>query len=225
MTNFGWEYVWHCHILGHEENDMMRPFVFEVSPAAPTVLTGAASSGPVKVTLHWTNNDTFPAATNYLVQRATNAAFTSGLTAFTVNGRPTTYVDTAVAGSTLYYYRVRAETSVAYSDWTNVVTATTPAATTAPLARTNVAISAITRTSLRVGWTNPAGGTAPTSLRVQISTVGTGGPWTTVSTLAPTATSLNITGLRRNTRYWIRVQAINGNGTTNSTVVATRTLP
>jgi FtsP/CotA-like multicopper oxidase with cupredoxin domain len=25
MTNFGYEYVWHCHILGHEENDMMRP--------------------------------------------------------------------------------------------------------------------------------------------------------------------------------------------------------
>ena len=24
MTNFGDEYVWHCHILGHEENDMMR---------------------------------------------------------------------------------------------------------------------------------------------------------------------------------------------------------
>ena len=27
MTNFGHEYVWHCHILGHEENDMMRPMV------------------------------------------------------------------------------------------------------------------------------------------------------------------------------------------------------
>jgi len=25
MTNFGNEYVWHCHILSHEENDMMRP--------------------------------------------------------------------------------------------------------------------------------------------------------------------------------------------------------
>ena len=22
--DFGWEYVWHCHILGHEEMDMMR---------------------------------------------------------------------------------------------------------------------------------------------------------------------------------------------------------
>ncbi len=25
--NFGHEYVWHCHILGHEENDFMRPMV------------------------------------------------------------------------------------------------------------------------------------------------------------------------------------------------------
>ena len=29
MTNFGWEYVWHCHILGHEENDMMRALVLK----------------------------------------------------------------------------------------------------------------------------------------------------------------------------------------------------
>jgi FtsP/CotA-like multicopper oxidase with cupredoxin domain len=27
MTDFGHEYTWHCHILGHEDNDMMRPFV------------------------------------------------------------------------------------------------------------------------------------------------------------------------------------------------------
>ena len=25
VTDFAWEYVWHCHLLGHEENDMMRP--------------------------------------------------------------------------------------------------------------------------------------------------------------------------------------------------------
>jgi len=34
MTNFGHEYVWHCHILGHEENDFMRPMVMLV-PASP----------------------------------------------------------------------------------------------------------------------------------------------------------------------------------------------
>ena len=30
ITNFGNEYTWHCHILGHEENDMMRPLVLNV---------------------------------------------------------------------------------------------------------------------------------------------------------------------------------------------------
>jgi len=29
IANFGWEYVWHCHILSHEENDMMRAVVFK----------------------------------------------------------------------------------------------------------------------------------------------------------------------------------------------------
>jgi FtsP/CotA-like multicopper oxidase with cupredoxin domain len=32
IANFGHEYVWHCHLLGHEENDMMRPLV-ERKPA------------------------------------------------------------------------------------------------------------------------------------------------------------------------------------------------
>ena len=31
LFNFGWEYVWHCHILSHEEMDMMRPIVFNVA--------------------------------------------------------------------------------------------------------------------------------------------------------------------------------------------------
>ncbi|HSM93005.1 MAG TPA: multicopper oxidase domain-containing protein [Anaeromyxobacteraceae bacterium] len=34
-------YVWHCHILDHEDNEMMRPDVIEVDPAAPrTYLKG-----------------------------------------------------------------------------------------------------------------------------------------------------------------------------------------
>jgi FtsP/CotA-like multicopper oxidase with cupredoxin domain len=30
--NFHHEYVWHCHLLGHEENDMMRPIVVDPGP-------------------------------------------------------------------------------------------------------------------------------------------------------------------------------------------------
>ena len=31
IVNFGWEYVWHCHILSHEEMDMMRPVTVTVA--------------------------------------------------------------------------------------------------------------------------------------------------------------------------------------------------
>ena len=31
----GYEYVWHCHILEHEEHDMMRPFVVDAVAAKP----------------------------------------------------------------------------------------------------------------------------------------------------------------------------------------------
>ena len=37
MANFGWEYIWHCHILSHEEHDMMRAIAFAVPPQAPAL--------------------------------------------------------------------------------------------------------------------------------------------------------------------------------------------
>ena len=46
QTDFGWEYVWHCHILGHEENDMMRPMIVR-APLA--VYTTALPFGVVTV--------------------------------------------------------------------------------------------------------------------------------------------------------------------------------
>ena len=43
IVNFGWEYTWHCHILGHEENDFMRPLVFNIheAPANPPLMGNA----------------------------------------------------------------------------------------------------------------------------------------------------------------------------------------
>ena len=37
-VNYGWEYVYHCHILAHEENDMMHAMIFAVAPRPPTDL-------------------------------------------------------------------------------------------------------------------------------------------------------------------------------------------
>ncbi len=64
VDNYNNEYVWHCHILGHEENDFMRPVVFQPrsfdsvanawkttldAPAAPTL---RLTSG----VLNWVDN-------------------------------------------------------------------------------------------------------------------------------------------------------------------------
>jgi FtsP/CotA-like multicopper oxidase with cupredoxin domain len=121
LANFGWEYVWHCHLLGHEENDMMRPVAFRVSPAPPSALTALSIAVPKSVKLLWTNNASLPAATNYYVQRSTNASFTANVSAFSIPVQ-TTFVDTTVQGGT-YYYRVRAENINSFSTWTNTVSA------------------------------------------------------------------------------------------------------
>ncbi len=106
MVNYGWEYVWHCHLLGHEENDMMRPMMVGVAPETPDSLAAVADiSGNVVLT--W--NDNSLTATSFTVQRATDPGFTMNLTTFTgprVAGIPQTYTDTTNAPATLYYYRV-----------------------------------------------------------------------------------------------------------------------
>ena len=51
MINFGWEYVWHCHILGHEENDMMRAMILAVAPSVPTASAASLATGTITLTL------------------------------------------------------------------------------------------------------------------------------------------------------------------------------
>ena len=43
VKNYGWEYTFHCHILGHEENDLMRPMAFlPIAPALPKAPSAVA---------------------------------------------------------------------------------------------------------------------------------------------------------------------------------------
>jgi hypothetical protein len=113
LTNFGWEYVWHCHILGHEENDMMRPMVFAVNPIAPTGLTAVAGAGTI--TFHWTDNSLNE--TGFTIQSAT-AAGGPWTNVYTVVGTAGTgarsYVASPPPPTGLFYYRVIANNVVGY---------------------------------------------------------------------------------------------------------------
>lgn len=112
-TNFGWEYVWHCHILGHEESDMMRPIIYQALPAAPSNLVAVPDVNiPGQVDLSWTDNSA--SESGFSVQRATDAAFTVATTTFpaaasspnTAWGGTISITDTPGPGT--FYYRVQA---------------------------------------------------------------------------------------------------------------------
>jgi hypothetical protein len=122
LVNFGWEYMMHCHILSHEEMDMMHTLSFtpaRTTPVAPDGLAAVAGAGP-QVTLTW--NDKSTNETHFLVQRTTNPATVPWVTIANVptadragtSPPQVTYQDTTVAAGTTYYYRITATNAVGY---------------------------------------------------------------------------------------------------------------
>ncbi|KAB0670435.1 hypothetical protein F6V30_09815 [Oryzomonas sagensis] len=173
VTNFGWEYVWHCHLLGHEENDMMRPLVLTVAgvaPLAPGRPTAAATIGQVVVT--WTANAASTATnapTGYLVQRATGATSTTYTTIATIYDKTVlTYTDTTVASATTYRYRILAFNDIGNSPASAVRNVTTPTwtAPTVAIATPLAGAAYVAPATIPLTATATAGGTA-TVLRVE----------------------------------------------------------
>jgi hypothetical protein len=224
VTNFGWEYVWHCHMLSHEEMDMMRPMTLapiHALPAAP-VLSFTKGAGTV-INLAWTDGtpvsyldphtwtlNESKAEIGYKIQRAPiTATGTVGtwadLSKALANQTSTT---DALAGSAKWFYRVVAWNAAGESTSNAVITADPP---DMPTAVTPTAGNA----KVVLNWAAPAinGGAPITGYAVQRS-VDSGTTWTTVSTnTGTTATTGTVTGLINGTSYVFRVAAVNAVGT------------
>ncbi|MBI4835006.1 MAG: fibronectin type III domain-containing protein [Planctomycetes bacterium] len=223
VVNFGWEYVWHCHLLGHEEMDMMRPLSMKVAgggpfePDAPISLT-AVANGPNEVRLNWVDN-----ATNelmFIVQRSNN-----GILAFTnignVFGNITSYTDLTAGPGTTYAYRVYAYNNAGLSQPSNTVEVTTPGVVT-PGAPTSV-IAIAGNSQAIVGFVAPAQtGGSPITLYTVTSNPGG-------ITATGNASSIIVTGLTNGTPYNFTVTARNVAGTgpasTPSNTVIPATVP
>jgi len=110
-VNFGWEYVWHCHILSHEEMDMMRPVVVGVTPNAPSLLTATLEGNGNNrgVDLAWVDNSLNETA--FTVQRA--ASLTGPWTDIAVLPANTIFYNDPIGNTnTAYAYRVIASNTV-----------------------------------------------------------------------------------------------------------------
>ena len=121
LVNFGWEYVYHCHILSHEEMDMMRPVTMAVPPLKPDALAYSIETiaGVQHVKLTW--NDNSITETAFVVQQTTDGTnwtdigtIISPLDQPNIH-EPRSFTDPATFDPTLVCrYRVVAQNTVGY---------------------------------------------------------------------------------------------------------------
>jgi len=186
VVNFGWEYVWHCHILSHEEMDMMRPIAVTVEttlPLAPVLAAAGLPGTPVDLT--WIDptpaND--PATwgnprneIGFRVERATVDVFgveSAYVPLGNVLANVTTFQDATTAAGTAYRYRVFAFNASGETA-SNAVTVAPPgfftSYTISPFAGPNGAIAPSTPQTVPRGLDSPLFTFAP-ALHYHVSDV------------------------------------------------------
>ena len=163
-VNYFWEYVWHCHILGHEENDFMRPVVFNIGtvivPAAPTnvTFTGATVAwdditprgAPITSYSHLISESGFT-----LTRGTTTPTPLLPAKVITLPANVNSYLDADVAGLVVpsefsYYYDVTATNSAGTS---TAIRANKVLGINAPTA-VSVTVPTSTSTSVTVTYTD-----------------------------------------------------------------------
>ncbi|MEP7134635.1 MAG: multicopper oxidase domain-containing protein [Chloroflexota bacterium] len=221
LVNFGWEYVYHCHILSHEEMDMMRPVSLVLPPNKADGLafsfTGNGNSRRIVVT--W--NDNSITETSFQVQRTTDGTtWTTVGTILSPLDQSNThgirsFTDTTSNANTAYLYRVVALNAVGYGSGFPTMTAQSVSASVgvnAPAAPTT--LTATLQSGPQVGLTWRDNATSETGFIIERAT--NGGAFTQIATAPARNNTGNVTfvdttvqqGLATNT-YVYRVAATN----------------
>jgi FtsP/CotA-like multicopper oxidase with cupredoxin domain len=148
LFNFNAEYTWHCHLLGHEENDMMRPMVLLTNNALPPAFVQNPTTIGAGNLLSWVDPTPFDYVTGLPLSTLNNPANEIGFKILRADGpsggsfaeiaavpaNATSYTDAAAPTSTSRYQIVAY--NAAGSTTSNTVLATTvppPAITTTAL--------------------------------------------------------------------------------------------
>jgi FtsP/CotA-like multicopper oxidase with cupredoxin domain len=167
LVNFGWEYVYHCHILSHEEMDMMRPVSLVLPPLAPDGLVYSISGSGSKARVVLTWNDNSITETAFAIQSmdwqgnwVDVGSVLSPLNQLNTHGTRSFTVPTAFNAALGYRYRVVAQNSVGYGSGFPTMTAQSLsgelAIGTAPLAPTSLTASLKAGPQVSLTWRDNA---------------------------------------------------------------------
>jgi FtsP/CotA-like multicopper oxidase with cupredoxin domain/fibronectin type 3 domain-containing protein len=173
-------------------------------PAAPTGLLADIVSAS-QVDLTWVD---VPSETGYIVERSTDglnfSPFASGLPANAI-----TYSDLGVTQPNQYWYRIVATNGSGNSLPSSVVSVKVDV----PPAPTSLAATNVSRTGFTLTWVSDQALIVPDGFDIQVSTSSTfAANVMTLADVAADATSFDIGGLSRNTRYYVRIHGFNAVG-------------
>jgi phosphodiesterase/alkaline phosphatase D-like protein len=170
-------------------------------PAAPSNLVATSvSSSQINISFADNSNN----ETGFELQRSANGTTWSALATLAAN--TTSYSNTGLTASTIYYYRVRSTNSAGQSAWSNTANATTQGNTgTAPVAPSGLVASSISASQINLSFTDNSNN--ETLFRIQRSTDGSN--FADLTTVGANVATYQNTGLAANTTYYYRVRAEN----------------
>jgi len=230
LVNFGWEYVYHCHILSHEEMDMMRPVSVALPPNKPDglVVSIIGTGKNARLVLTW--NDNSINETAFVVQRTTNGTtWTDVGTILSPLDQSNTHgtrnlTDATSSVTTAYLYRVIAQNTVGYGFGFPTMTVQSVSNTlgaNAPAAPTALTATLAAGPQINLAWKDNASNEAGYVIERAVN----GGAYAPLITLAANTASYVNTGILPGTTYTYRVTALNIAGQSASSNVATVIVP
>lgn len=173
----------------------------QVPPAAPTGLAGVAVSSS-QINLNWV--DASDNEDGFQIEHS-NDGSTFALLA-SVEANVSSYSHTGLTAGTKHYYRVRATNSAGGSDYSSVVSATTPQVP--PSAPTNLTVDAVSSGQINLAWTDNANNESDFSIERSLDNIS----FSQIATVGANVTAYSNTGLTAATVYYYRVRATNTAG-------------
>lgn len=181
-------------------------------PAVPTGLSATAISSS-RIDLTWAASSD---ATSYNVKRSTTSGGPYTTIATGVTG--TSYSDTGLSASTTYYYVVSAVNSVGESANSAQAGATTQSVAAAPNAPSSLAAVGGPK-KVNLSWADNS--TDETKFEIERSTDGS--TFAKITEVGASVTTYQNTGLTSKTTYYYRVRAVNANGASTYSNIASAT--
>lgn len=125
LVNYGYEYVVHCHLLAHEEMDMMHSIGIAGAPVAPSNLSAKVSG--TRAALTWKDNSLNE--TSFTIQRSVSATFATVAFTYKVGANTSKFTDPNVLKvGVKTYYRILASDRVGDNSLANFPTITADSA-------------------------------------------------------------------------------------------------